>query len=62
MLDLRKPAGLFFLLLGSILIVLGVVSNERPPLTNVNVNLWSGVAMVLFGSALVFLAYRKKND
>jgi uncharacterized membrane protein HdeD (DUF308 family) len=61
MLDLRKPAGCFFLILGNILIVLGLVSREYPPLTTVNVNLWSGLAMDLFGSALLFLAYRKKN-
>lgn len=60
MLDLRLPSGVFFGLLGLILIALGVTSPEmRAPLTQVNVNLYAGLGMLLFGAFLLLLARRK---
>ena len=60
MLDLRLPSGIFFGLLGLILIALGVASPEmRAPLTEVNVNLYAGAGMLLFGAFLLLLARRR---
>ncbi|MBI1898219.1 MAG: hypothetical protein HYZ57_10085 [Acidobacteria bacterium] len=57
MLDLRKPSGWFFLLLGAILIFLGVnAPHLRAPLTMVNINLYAGIAMAVFGGILLWLA------
>jgi hypothetical protein len=57
MLDLRIPSGLFFTLLGAILLVLGVVSPDlRAPLTEVNINLYCGAFMLVFGACLLLLA------
>jgi len=59
MLDLRIPSGLFFAIVGLILCGLGVLSPEtKAALTDVNVNLYSGLAMLLFGGALLLLARR----
>jgi hypothetical protein len=59
MLDLRVPSGFFFTLLGVILIGW---SYWRPdahaPLTDVNVNLYSGIAMLIFGLFLLVMARR----
>jgi len=60
MLDLRAPTGWFFSILGIILLALGTfASGLRAALTDANVNLYSGVAMLGFGGIMLFLAYRK---
>ena len=57
--DLRIPSGLFFTLLGLILTVMGLFSpGVRAPLTDVNVNLYAGIAMLVFGAVLLLLARR----
>jgi hypothetical protein len=57
--DLRVPSGLFFALLGVILAGLGVLAPDmRAPLTEVNVNLYSGLSMLAFGAFLLFMAWR----
>jgi len=61
MLDLRLPAGLFFLAVGLILTVSGLVNPSNiAPLTPVNVNLYAGVVMLVFGTVLLVLARRSK--
>ena len=61
MLDLRTPAGLFFSMLGVILLALGLFSpGLRAALTDVNVNLYCGIAILLFGAVMLVLAYRKR--
>jgi len=62
MLDLRAPAGWFFSILGVILLGLGVFSSGmHAALTTVNVNLYSGITILLFGGVMLFLAYRKRS-
>jgi len=57
--DLRIPSGLFFTLLGLILTVMGLFSpGVRAPLTDVNVNLYAGIAMLVFGAVLLLLGRR----
>ena len=57
--DLRKPSGMFFALLGLILCGLGVFDpGLKAPLLDVNINLYAGVAMLVFGGALLWLAWR----
>ena len=59
LLDLRIPSGLFFALVGLILCGLGVFSpGARAALTDVNVNLYSGLVMLAFGATLLWLARR----
>ncbi len=60
--DLRKPSGYFFTLLGLILLLLGLIAPDtRAPLTEGNVNLYSGLAMLVFGLVLLLLARRATN-
>jgi hypothetical protein len=57
--DLRIPSGLFFTLLGLILTVMGLFSpGVGAPLTDVNVNLYAGITMLVFGAVLLLLARR----
>ncbi len=57
--DLRIPSGLFFLVLGVIVLLVGILSpGTRAPLADVNVNLYSGISMVVFGVILLLLAWR----
>jgi hypothetical protein len=59
MLDLRVPSGWFFTLLGVILLGMGVFAPDtRAALSDANVNLYSGVGMLLFGLFLLLMAYR----
>lgn len=57
--DLRIPSGWFFLLLGAILIVLGVGAAPMAPLTEVNVNLYTGIVMAAFGGSMLWLAKKQ---
>jgi len=59
-LDLRLPIGLMFSIIGFLLVVFGLVSDtaiyERS--LGVNVNLWWGVVLVVFGLTMLGLAMR----
>lgn len=57
--DLRKPSGWFFALLGALLVITGIVSPDaRAPLTAININLYAGIFTVAFGGILLWLARR----
>ena len=57
--DLRVASGCFFILLGTILIVFGTVVPVAPaPMTAVNINLYTGTAMAIFGGILLWMAKR----
>jgi hypothetical protein len=55
--DLRKPSGWFFILLGGCLLVAGF-GNYQAPLLTVNLNAIMGVVMAAFGAGLLMLAAR----
>lgn len=61
--DLRRPTGFLFSLLGSILVVYGLASPQvRAPLNpEVNVNLWCGLLILVFGGILLWLSFRAKS-
>ena len=54
--DLRVPSGWFFLILGAILIGMGFLSSSTAPLTSVNVNLYTGLVMAIFGGWMLWLS------
>jgi uncharacterized membrane protein HdeD (DUF308 family) len=61
--DLRLPAGLFFFGLGIILCVAGLAASWRPPLDpTFNVNLYTGIGMLVFGAVMLWLAWRRKSS
>jgi hypothetical protein len=55
MLDLRLPSGLFFAITGVLLIGVSF-TNPRAPMTDANVDLYTGCAMLAFGGFLLLLA------
>jgi uncharacterized membrane protein HdeD (DUF308 family) len=61
--DLRRPTGFLFALLGLILVAYGLIYPEvQAPLEpGVNVNLWCGLMLLIFGGCLLWLSYRKKS-
>lgn len=59
-LDVRIPIGGMFAIIGAILTVYGLVSGDaiyRRSL-GINVNLWWGIVLLVFGLAMLGLAYR----
>ena len=60
MLDLRVPSGWFFTVLGLILLGMGIFAPEtRAALSDANVNLYSGLAMLVFGLFMLLMAWRR---
>ena len=62
-LDIRIPTGLLFAIIGLILACFGVVSDraiyERS--LGINVNLWWGLVLLVFGIVMLLLARRARK-
>jgi hypothetical protein len=59
MTDLRFPLGLLLAFYGVILIASGAV--EGTLVVGVNVNLWWGGVLLIFGGAMIYLARRARS-
>lgn len=63
--DIRIPIGLLFAILGFILFAFGLYSMNDAELyarsLGRNINLWTGVAMLVFGGLMLFFSLRKKK-
>ncbi len=61
--DLRRPTGFLFALLGVILLAYALIrpATRAPMDANVNVNLWCGLALLVFGGCLLWLSYRTRS-
>ena len=61
-LDIRLPIGGLFTILGLILVVYGLATGSNTALYDrslgININIWWGGAILLFGLMMVFLARR----
>ncbi len=59
-LDIRVPIGALFAILGLIIAGYGLVTNgnaaQYAPSGGININLWWGAAMLVFGVLLLFLS------
>lgn len=64
-LDVRLPIGLMFTIIGAILVIYGFIMDPAKikalPL-GVNVNLWSGIAMLTFGILMLLVSLGKKPE
>lgn len=63
--DIKIPIGLMFSILGIILTVFGVISNGDPIYQhsfNININLWSGIFMLVFGGMMLLLTFLTKGE
>ncbi len=58
--DIRFPMGLMFSITGLILLVYSFFSNPEmyEKSLGINVNLWWGLALLVFGGVMLFLSYR----
>ncbi len=56
--DLRVPIGSFFLILGIMLLIAAFTLANTAELAPPNVNLFSGLTMVVFGGIMLWLARR----
>ena len=60
-LDIRYPIGFLFSLIGIMLTVYGLVTSSNAELyhrsLDINVNLWTGLVMIIFGGIMLALAY-----
>jgi hypothetical protein len=59
-LDIRLPIGLMFTLLGGLLAVFGLIGNKSTleSSSGINVNLWWGLVMLVFGVVMFLLGRR----
>jgi hypothetical protein len=59
-LDLRLPIGLMFSIIGALLVVFGLASDPAiyQRSLGINVNLWWGLVLILFGLVMLWLARR----
>ena len=59
-LDIRLPIGMLFSICGILLVLFGALSNRQlyERSLNINVNLWWGLAMLLFGIIMLTLGRR----
>ena len=59
-LDIRLPIGLMFTLLGGLLALFGVIGDKSSLQSSlgINVNLWWGLVMLVFGVAMFLLGRR----
>lgn len=59
-LDLRLPIGWMFTAIGALLVAYGLISDTAiyAKSLGINVNLWWGVVLLLFGGMMLWLARR----
>ena len=59
-LDIRMPIGLMFLAIGALLTLYGLLTGNNGEIyarsLGININLWWGMFMILFGAAMFFAA------
>ncbi|TRZ70133.1 MAG: hypothetical protein D4R97_08770 [Bacteroidetes bacterium] len=63
--DIKFPIGLMFSILGLILAVFGLFTNSDAGLyqrsLGININLWSGAGMLVFGLLMLGLAWKSRK-
>jgi putative Mn2+ efflux pump MntP len=62
--DLRLPIGLMFSVFGAMLTTFGLVSSEAiyERSLGINVNLWWGVVLLVFGAVMLGFTMRPKRE
>jgi hypothetical protein len=63
--DIKFPIGLMFSILGLILTIFGLFTNTDTLLyqrsLGININLWSGAGMLVFGLVMLGLAWKSRK-
>ena len=58
-LDLRWPIGLMFTVIGVLLVIAGLVNDQRS--LGININLIWGIVLLIFGALMLFAAISGKK-
>ena len=65
-LDIKIPIGLLFTVIGLLLFVFGIMTNGNAVLyeksLSININLWSGSIMLIFGVLMLVFSKWKKPE
>jgi hypothetical protein len=63
-LDIRWPIGGLFTITGALLVIYGLVSDPAiyEKSLGINVNLWWGVVLLVFGLAMLVLAFQSRSQ
>ena len=62
--DIRLPMGSLFTILGAILAIYGAVTTNSSIYSaslGMNVNVWTGLGMLVFGIWFLFMVWKKKK-
>ena len=63
--DIKIPIGLMFSILGLIMTLFGLFTNSDTGMytrsLGININLWSGVGMLVFGLLMLLLAWTRRK-
>ena len=63
MLDIKIPIGFMFSIFGLLLTIYGIVTYSNIEMYKksfeINVNLWSGIGMLIFGGLMILLSRKK---
>jgi len=63
--DIKLPIGLMFSILGLLLTVYGLITASNQAMyeksLHVNINLWIGLTMLVFGGIMLLLSFKKKK-
>lgn len=63
--DIKLPIGLMFSIIGIILTIFGLVTGSETAMytksLGININLWIGIFMLLFGGTMLLLTKLKKK-
>jgi uncharacterized membrane protein YidH (DUF202 family) len=64
--DIKFPIGLMFVILGSVLTIYGFVTRTDPEMyrksLDININLWTGIAMLIFGLFMLLVSILQKKE
>lgn len=60
-LDIRWPIGLMFTLIGVLLVITGAATGADARSLNININLWWGIVLLVFGALMLFGALRGRK-
>lgn len=65
-LDIKLPIGLMFVILGILLTIYGLATGSDTTMyaksLNVNINLWIGISMLVFGALMLAFVKRPKKE
>jgi formate hydrogenlyase subunit 3/multisubunit Na+/H+ antiporter MnhD subunit len=63
-LDIRYPIGLMFGIIGLVMVVYGLLTGSDPMYQRslgINVNVWWGAVLLVFGGLMLFFARKEKK-